>query len=244
MANIKILSPSVNESRHKYFAEKNYIRCPLAIIKNVGVAISNDIIKEREKGLFKDFCDFVLRLTDTGVNRKVITNLIYAGAISFGYNRRTLIENLDNVINYAEIAKDAGMIEIEKPEIEIYDEYSKREIIDLELKTIGFYLTEHPISKYRNNYSVNSMNIKNYFDRIVKIAVMINYIKETTTKNNDVMAFVTGADEFGEINLTMFPTIYKKFNNLKVGDSVEIIGKVEKRYDKYQVIVNNITKLE
>ena len=44
-------------------------------------------------------------------------NLINAGAINFGYNRRTLIENLDNVLNYADIAKDSGMIEVEKPYI-------------------------------------------------------------------------------------------------------------------------------
>ena len=243
-SNIKIMPPDVNESYDKYYAYNNTIRCPLSIIKNVGTSISNDILKEREKGKFTDFCDFVLRVGGSSVNRKVITNLIYAGAISFGYNKRTLIENLDNVINYAEIAKDAGMIEIEKPEITVYDEYAKSELIDLELKTIGFYLTEHPVSKYRENYFVNSMNIKNYFDRNVKLVIIVNYIKETTTKNNDVMAFITGGDEYGEVSLTMFPLVYKRFNNIKTGNILEIIGRVEKRYDKYQVIVNNVRMLE
>jgi len=241
---ILILPPSVNESKSKYFAYKNYIRCPLSIIRNVGTSISNDIIKEREKGEFTDICDFVLRMYGTGVNKKVISNLIYAGAISFGYNKKTLIENLDNIINYAEIAKDAGMIEIEKPEIIIYPEYNKNELIEFELKTIGFYLTEHPISRYRKDYFVNSSNLKDNFDRNVKMAVIISQIKETTTKNNDIMAFVTGSDEFGEIPITLFPTVYKKFNNIKTSDIIEVIGRVEKRYDKYQVIVNNLTILE
>lgn len=44
-------------------------------------------------------------MNGTSVNTRVITNLINAGAINLGYNRRTLIENLDNVLNYADIAK-------------------------------------------------------------------------------------------------------------------------------------------
>ena len=95
---IKILCPSVYDSKLKYYTEGNSIRCPLSIIRNVGTAVANDIIHEREKGDFVDFCDFVLRMQGTGVNRKVLTNLIESGSVSFGYNKRTLIYNLDNVI--------------------------------------------------------------------------------------------------------------------------------------------------
>lgn len=242
-ANIKILPPDINYSTDRYFAYDNCIRCPLAVISNVGAAISNDIIKERENGKFNDFCDFVLRMNGRNVNQRVLTNLIWAGAISFGYNKKTLIQNIDNVINYAEIAKDAGMIEIEKPEMELFDEYSKEEMINMELKTLGFYLTEHPASKYRDIYKVTSMNIRDLFNRNIKMVLMISSIKETTTKNNDVMAFVIGSDEYGDVSLTIFPNVYNRFNNIKVNDLVEISGKVEKRYDKYQVIVNSIRLL-
>ena len=244
-SNIKIVSPSINISNNKYYVKDNSIVCPLSIIKSVGTSICNDIIKERDKEEFTDFCDFIVRLYGTGINRKVISNMIYAGAFEcFGFNRRTLIENLDNVINYAEIAKDAGMIEIEKPYIEIYDEYSKEDIINYELTNTGFYLTEHPISKYRENNSINSINISNYFDRNINIIVMISNIRETMTKNNDVMAFIKGSDEYGDIDLIIFPSTYKRFNNITLGNVIEVIGKVEKRFDKYQVIVNNIKILE
>ena len=223
------MAPDVNESSLRYFAQDNYIRCPLSIIRNVGTASSNDIIREREKGVFTDFCDFVLRMYGTSVNKKVITSLIHAGSISFGYNKRTLIENLDNVINYAEIAKDAGIIKIEKPYIEVMEEYSKEELTEMELKTFGFYLTEHPVSKYREGNSINSSNITEYFDKNVKVIVMVHSIKETTTKNNDVMAFLVGNDEFGDIDFTIFPNNYKRFYNIKQGNIVEITGKVERK---------------
>ena len=241
---IKILSPSVNDSKLKYYTDGNSIRCPLSIIRNVGTSVANDIIHEREKGEFTDFCNFVLRMQGTGVNRKVLTSLIESGSISFGYNKRTLIENLDNVINYADIAKDAGIIEVEKPYIEEYGEYSKSLLTEMEVRAIGFYLTEHPVSKYRETSEVNSSNITEYFDKNIKIVVMISNIRETMTKNNDVMAFVVGSDEYGDIDLTIFPNTYKRFNKISKGNVIEVNGRVERRFDKYQVIVNYINILE
>ena len=152
--------------------------------------------------------------------------------------------SFDNVINYADIAKDAGMIEIEKPEMEIYDEYSKEDVIKMELKTLGFYLSLHPASKYRKDYIVTSMNIKDYFDKNIKMALLISNIRETTTKNNDVMAFVVGSDEYGDVSLTIFPNVYSRFNNIKINDIIEISGRVERRFDKYQIVVNSIKILE
>jgi len=241
---IRIMAPDINESTNKYVVYGNAIRCPLSIIRNVGTSIANDIIRERENGDFEDFCDFVLRMYGTGTNRKVITSLIQASSINFGYNKKTLIESLDTVINYAEIAKDAGMIAIEKPEIEVIPDYPKTELTDMELKTIGFYLTEHPVSKYREGNDISTSNITNYFDKKIKIILLIGSIKETTTKNNDVMAFVRGTDEFGEIDLTIFPTTYKRFNSIKQGNVIEVTGRVERRFDKYQVIVDYINILE
>ena len=242
---IKILPPDINESSNKFYAGKDGIRCPLSIINGVGTSISNDIISERKNGKFTDPIDFIVRMSNKGINKKTISSLIYARAINFGYNKNTLIQNLDTILNYADIAKDAGMIETLKPEIILYDEYDKNELISLELKTIGFYLTEHPASKYRDDsIIVNTSNISDFFDKRIFMIVMISRLKETTTKNNDVMAFIVGSDEFGEVDLTCFPDVYKKFNNIKVGNIIKIFGRVEKRYDKYQVIINNISILE
>ena len=244
-SSIKILAPDVNESQQKFYASTDGIRCPLAIINGVGTSISNDILNERNNGKFIDPIDFVVRMIGKGINRKIISSLIYAGAINFGYNKRTLIENLDTILNYADIAKDMGMIETLKPEIVLFDEYDKAELISFELKVIGFYLTCHPVSKYRvDSYFACSSNINLYFDRKVKLIVMVGKIKEVTTKNNDVMAFITGNDEYGEISLTIFPDRYKNFNYIKAGNILEVYGRVEKRFDKYQVIVDNVKMLE
>ena len=58
-----------------------------------------------------------------------------------------------NILNYVELTKDVGLIEIEPPIIEEYSEYSKDELINNELNNFGFYLTAHPVSKYKTNYN-------------------------------------------------------------------------------------------
>ena len=58
------------------------------------------------------------------------------------------------------------------------------------------------------------------------------------------MAFITGEDEYGEVSLTVFPNVYKRFNNIEIGDIINIFGKVEKRFDKYQLIIDKLQVLD
>ena len=240
--NVNILLPDINKSSSKYITESVGIRCPLTIIKNVGVVVINEIIREREKGDFEDFISFTKRLYQSSINKKVLTSLILAGCFdSFGYNKRTLIENLDNVINYAELSKNVGLIDVEKPLIDVYEEYSSDELVKIELDVFGFYLSYHPVSKYNNKN--NSLSIPKLFDHNINIVLLIEYIKEITTKKNDVMAFVRANDEYGTVDLILFPTVYKKYNNINVGDIIDVYGKVERRNDKYQIVVSTINIL-
>lgn len=243
--NLKILLPSINKSTNRYIAVNDGIMCPLSIIRNVGTTITNQIIKEREKGIFIDFIDFVTRTYTLGINRKTITSLIEAGCFNeFNYNKNTLINNLDEILNYAELSKDIGLIEIEKPELVIYEEYPKEYLASLELNTFGFYLNEDPISKYKNVDDINSLNIPNLFDKRITIILKVNRIKEIVTKKNDVMAFIYASDEYGTVDLTIFPKVYEKYNDIKVNDIVKFNGVVERRYDKYQVIISSFEVLE
>lgn len=244
--NIKILPPNINLSTSKYIIEDNSIRCPLSIIKNVGSSISKEIIETRKLAPYKDFIDFVKRNYSTSINKKVLISLIKAGCFeNLGYNENTLINNLDNIINYAEIIKDAGMIELTPPELIPYEDLTKEEKINNQQLVFGFYLSEHPVNIYRQQNDIETKNINMYYNRNISLVLMIDSIKEITTKNNDIMAFINAQDEFGQISLTLFPKTYKQYNNdINRKDIIRVFGRVERRYDKYQVIVNSLKILE
>ena len=242
--NLIISLPDINTSTNVYLVINNVIVAPLSIIKNIGASIADDIIKEREKGPYKNIIDFVVRLYNKGIGPKIITSLIQAGCFNnLGYNRKTLIENLDNIINYAEISKDIGMVDLPEPVIEVYEEYTLDELLNIQYNTFGFYISNHPVTKYRENSDITTQNVKNYYDKFIGLTLQISRIKEITTKKNDVMAFITGKDEYGEISLTMFPNEYKTCPKIKNYDIIKVTGKVEKRYDTYQVIINDLKVL-
>jgi len=242
--NIKVILPNINLSEIKYIAKNNEIICPLSIIRNVGSNITNMILKEREKSPFKDFIDFCRRTLSQSINKKVITSLILSGSFdSFGYNKKTLIYNLDNIINYVELSKDSGLIEIEPPIINEIEEYSKDELIKNELNTYGFYITYHPVSKYKDNIYTNTLLLEQYDNKFIELVLEVNHIKEIVTKKNDVMAFVKGSDEYCQVDLTLFPNLYQDNKNLEIYDIIKIYGRVEKRFDNYQIIVSKIINL-
>ena len=242
--NIKVLLPNINLSENKYITKNNEIICPLSIIRNVGNNVTNVILKEREKGYFKDFIDFCKRMTSQTINKKVIISLILSGAFdTFGYNKKTLVNNLDNILNYVELSKDAGLIEIEPPLIDEVAEYTKDELIKNELNTFGFYLTSHPVCKYKEDIYTNTLSLEEYNDKYIELVLEVNNIKEVFTKKNDVMAFLKASDEYRQVDLTLFPKIYQDNKNVEIYDIIKIYGRVEKRFDNYQIIVSRIINL-
>ena len=57
------------------------------------------------------------------------------------------------------------------------------------------------------------------------------------------MAFLDLSDDTGKISCTIFPKKTSYLNELKIGDIVKIKGQVQKRLDKYQIILENLTKI-
>ena len=241
--NIEILKPDINLSEDKYVIQNNRIRFPLSSIKNVGMVATKIIVDERKNGKYTDYFDFVARTYSKGINKKILSTLIYAGALdSFGVNKKTLIENMDNVFNYADLASNLDESLVEKPELIDYEEYSKEELTDIEFKVFGFYLSSHPVQRYRQN-NFNTKNIKDYFNKVITIYLLVDRKNEIVTKKNEKMVFLTASDEYSSIELILFPKVYERFYNINRGEVYKFISRVEKRGSEYQLIVNNIEKL-
>ena len=239
--NILLLPPSINKSEKEYIIENNSIIFPFSNIKNVGISNINIIEEERKKGKFIDIYDFIRRCK---LNKNVLESLIDSSCFDeFNINKKTLHNNLDELINYSEIG-DLVNDEL-KPELKYENEYSLKELLNLELYTFGFYLTNHPITQYKVKYnSIDLDKLKNYVNTYMDIVVYVDRIKEIETKKGEKMLFITGSDEISIIDLTLFPNTYKKYNHIKTGDILLVHGKIEKRFAKIEIILNDIKTLE
>jgi len=238
---ISILEPDINISSNKYTTSKDGIICPLSIIKNIGVMVSTEIIKERENGPFTSFLDFVKRTYSKTVNKKVVESLINAGCFkNFEHNRNTLINNLDLAINYAELVQDLDESLVDKPEFEIYEEFSDEQIMRKEYQSYGFYLSIHPLDKYNEDSSIKINDLSKYINKNITINLIFDSKKEIETKKKDKMAFYKCSDEYNSIDLTLFPNIYEQYKDIEENTIIKVSGKVDNRNSKIQIIVEKI----
>ena len=227
-----------------YTVESEGIRYPLSNIKNIGIVTCRDIIANRGEK-FTDIFDCISKIVTRNVNEKTIETLILASCFdSFGYNKKTLLNNLDNLLNYASLTKDLDPSLVIKPEIEVTDEFTKEVLMANEKKLFGFYLSEYPTTIYKEQFeTVDLSEVGKYFNKTIDMLALIDKIKVIETKNHEKMAFIYGSDESTTMDFTMFPDVYSKYMDLERGDVVLIRGRVEKRLNQYQVIVLKLRKL-
>ena len=79
----------------------------------------------------------------------------------------------------------------------------------------------------------------------VSVVVMVNALKKITTKQGKPMAFLTLEDASGQSEAVVFNESYEKIQDILVEDAHLIIwGKIDKRDDKVQLIVEEAEEIE
>ncbi len=242
--NVKIYSPNINLSKRTYVIKNNSILLPLTVVKNVSSNQAEAIIEERKQGVYQDLFDFVKRTIKHGVNQKTIESLIYVDALrDFKLNKKTLITNLESAYTYAELTSQIASPLILKPKIEEVSEYNVGQLISYEKENLGFYISNHPTGKYHLDNAIKLNCVNSYFDKFVKCIVYVTRITNINTKKGDKMSFVTAEDESASLDFVVFPAKISLMTKFKEKDIILVSGKVEKRIDKYQIVVSNIEKI-
>ena len=180
---IKVLGPSVNESRMNFTVNsEGNIRFGLAAIKGVGEAAVQHLIEEREdNGKLTNIFDFIKRINLRTVNKKSIESMILAGAFDDfeNINRATFFNReADSNLNFLEqllsfghkykdeqnssqvsLFGDLGSVELPDPQIPLIAEWPELEKLAKEKEVVGFYLTGHPLDNFQEE--INHFTNKN-----------------------------------------------------------------------------------
>ena len=234
---VNFFLPDINKSTEKYEIVEDGILFPISNIRSVGINTAREIVKIRENKPFKNIFVCLTKLVEIGINKKLIETFIYASMFSsFGYNKNTLITNLDNLLTYAFIAKGLDDDEIEHPTIEIKEEFSRDVLMSKEKELFGFYLSYHPVTKYKDTYKVINLNdLKIYYNKVIDTIVLVEKIKLHTDKNNNKMAFISGSDEIASCDYIIFSEVFNTISNVKKGDILLVRGRVDKK-ENFQII--------
>ena len=167
---IEILPPDVNESEWNFSVSDGKIRFALSAIKSIGKEVVQNIVKERnQNGVFQTLPDFVERMVPYGLNKRVVENLIKAGAFdSVPGNRNQKMQVYEQLIEDVVHEKKnefAGQIslfdmgnDIFKKEYTFPDvaEYDKEMLLAFEKEVLGIYLSGHPLELYMDLMQKNT----------------------------------------------------------------------------------------
>ncbi|MDR2501560.1 MAG: DNA polymerase III subunit alpha [Treponema sp.] len=173
---IPIDPPDINRSDRTFTVVDGRIVYGFLGIKGIGDGPAEEIIRRRQDGPYRNFMDFLDRITmkaavrgeepdweeSKTVGKKVVELLIKTGAFdAFGMTRATLLENLERAAEYAQNKKDdrrfgqASLFEEtgepEYPDFEFteYPELDRMERLNIEKDLIGFYFSGHPLDDYK-----------------------------------------------------------------------------------------------
>ena len=263
--NIEIINPSINRSFAEFKAIDRKIYYGLGAIKNVGFEAISNIINEREKnGLYKSFIDFIKRVNPKDVNKLQLEGLTKAGVFDeFDKDRNKILNSIPKIIQQIKninFDKDSNQTSLFENSENYEDDFeflsskpwSQKELLAEEFKSLGFYVSSHPLDEYNDLFhqlkikDFEKFNGDNENEGIVAGTVMS--IQEKKSLKGTPYAIVKFSDKKGEFELFLFAeTLVDNREKLKESESFVITlqkDKISGELTKKRINVRKIMSLE
>ncbi|USN53167.1 MAG: DNA polymerase III subunit alpha [Candidatus Nomurabacteria bacterium] len=267
---IEVLPPDINESFATFTvvtqkdqdAEPNRIRFGLNAIKNVGEGVVEAIIAERKQnGSFANLEDFLERVQSKDVNKKSLEALIKAGALDCVGGRSALLHNLETILSFAKQVgqeKDQrqtnlfGMLpntHARKLTLMEAEPLDKMQRLSWERELLGLYLSDHPLSQYREALAKISTPILGLDQaprsRMISIAGIVTQVQRITTRKGDAMLFVRIEDMSGSVEVLVFPKLYLDTSHEWIEESLVLVkGKVSDKDGIPKILADSVKALD
>ena len=264
---IEILPPDVNYSLAGFSVQDGKIRFALTALKSVGRPVIEGIVAERAaNGNYKTLEDFITRTSELDINKRVIENMIKAGAfdslpgtrkqkmfVYAGLVDRLVKNKKNNLVGQMSLFDLVGEEEKSDFHTPLPDvgEFDRQELLAYEKEVVGFYISGHPLEEYKTflERRITAKTSDFYRDeetgepkvtdgKEVVIGGILTDKKIKYTKNNKVMAFLTVEDLVGTVEVVVFPRDYEKSHQfLNEEGRVFIQGRVSAEDDRASKLI-------
>ena len=197
------------------------------------------------------------------LNKRVIESLIKCGAFdSVGAKRSQMLAILSKAVQTAaqnQRDKASGQISLfgeetmnATAEIELPDIPEERQatLIAWEKEITGFYITGHPLDRYRS-LMTNFFHIERILNgelrdgNLVRVGGLIKSAKRINTKKGDTMCFAEVEDYTRAIEVIVFPNLFlQKMELLEPDMPVVVEGRVDITDNGAKLIANQMWSLD
>ncbi len=257
---VEVVRPNINKCFADFKPEKNKIFYGLGAIKNVGFEAVSNLVKERiANGNYKSLTNFIKRVSPKDINKLQLEGLVKSGAFDELENdRNSIMQSIPKIIQQNKVffeekmSNQSNLFENqtgnhdEKFEFEISKKWSKKELLSEEFKSLGFYISDHPLNDYEKIFEqLQILPFKKYQENKNNeglVAGTLMSIQEKKTLKGTPYAIAKFSDKFGEFELFLFSEILIQNRDiLKEGESFVItlykeINKDQKRMNVKKVV--------
>ncbi len=250
---LEILLPNINESTLKFKEFNNKLLLPLTGISNFPIKTILGVLEERNKnGKFESLQNFIYRMknTDTNITPIQIAKLIDAGCFdSLNNNRKELKMSVDEIIDSIQTLEMFN--EIHEVEVKNVKDDPLERILN-EYEALGVMISDSLLN-YIDKSNINTNEIKTIdeldYTHTSTIIANVRSIKAITIKNGKdkgkPMAFISLYDSSGEIEGTIFASLYSKVGDkINANDIVLVSCTLENRKGEPSLKILDIKKGE
>jgi DNA polymerase-3 subunit alpha len=269
---LRVLVPDVNRSESDFAAVDGEITFGLSAIRNVGEAVVELIVTEREKnGPYGTIEGFLNRVDLSVLNKRVLESLVKAGAFdSMGYSRKGLLltllggddalgGNLLDAVIARRRAEDMGQYSlfggadsaIDTARVEVQEtEWHKRTRLGFEKEMLGLYVSDHPLlgveGALRQMCTATIPGLWDLEDKSrATIGGIVGAITTRFTKTGDRMLFFSFEDLTGSTEVICFPKAVAEYGPFVREDAILVIGgRVDHRGDDVKFIAQEVREPE
>ena len=262
---IQMVKPSINKCFSDFRAINGKLYYGLGAIKNVGLEAITNIVNERENnGVFKSLDDFINRVNAKDVNKLQLEGLVKSGVFDeFDTDRSKIFNSIPKIIQKIKNINDdkdnrqSNLFdnqEINQEEFEFmpFKPWTQKVLLSEEFKSIGFYLTNHPLNEYDEIFTQLKISSYNQFYNSVAqdglVAGTIMSIQEKKSAKGTPYAIIKFSDKENEFELFLFAEILIS-NRDKLKESESFVLSLQKdkilgENIKKRVNIKKITSLD
>jgi DNA polymerase III subunit alpha len=219
---MEVKRPCINECEAEFIPENKTLYYALGAIKNVGFeAVSQIILERKKKGKFKSISDFINRVNPKNINKLQLEGLVKAGTFDAIFeNRKVLYDNIPNIIlnsktlYESKLQNQKSLFSDENQKVSYLInnknslKWSYEEILAKEFESVGFYLSNHPLSSYEDILKqYNAKTFKEFESSVINesfVAGTVMSIKEKKTQKGTPFAIIKFSDLSKVFELFLF----------------------------------------
>lgn len=205
----------------------------------------SDVNKRAIESMIKSGC-----FDSLGFKRAQLLNVYERVTEGITSNRKRNIEGQMSL--FAMASEDIMPKKDDFPDVK---EFDKKYLLAMEKEMMGLYISGHPLDEYQReldrytNTRISDIVTINHEEGVevetrvedgqrVVIGGIISSVNIKSTRNNDIMAFISMEDVITNIEVVVFPKVYQKSTSLLHEDTVVIVkGRVSVREDEQPKII-------